>query len=367
MRWKNNPVNGEITRRKMLATAGASAITAFGVTTSAAREGVEIPYVKSRGEVLKTRTVPRAWWETELEARAAMKDLAGRYATHPAVSGVSLVNSDRKIAGKYVSRVEIDVGHEHSVDSFDVPDTDYGVTVGVRQRPPIEYHTHSCDDTWCDTTQYDSLKGGIRLDYSHSSTCKVSYDGTDHLMCAAHAVTDCGSTTPSTTVEHEGTDIGDVVDHDPEQDWAVIEHDGNFDRISALIAGHEIEVNGYISEQGLQDMKSNGDYAHHRGAKTCTTKGPVERVGIDLPYDSDCEGQGHYVEIDNCTYGGDSGAPHYETWTDSNGCEWASIVAPHKGGSDGDGGYSVGTAAHEIVDSNPIEFPGDGAQTTSIC
>lgn len=183
------------------------------------------------------------------------------------------------------------------------------MTVGVRQRPPIEYHSHSCDDTWCDTTQYDSLKGGIRLDYSHSSTCKVSYDGTDHLMCAAHAVTDCGSTTPSTTVEHEGTDIGDVVDHDPEQDWAVIEHDGNFDRISALIAGHEIEVNGYISEQGLQDMKSNGDYAHHRGAKTCTTKGPVERVGIDLPYDSDCEGQGHYVEIDNCTYGGDSGAP----------------------------------------------------------
>ena len=354
--------SNRVSRRAVLTTvAGTPTLTYLGSVVSASDNSTEIPYIKYGDEVVKWKTVPKQWWEAEQQAVAAMKDLAAKYESHPAVTGVSLTNSEMRVNGRPTSRVEIDIGYEHSAESFTAPETDYAVPVGVRQRGPLELHSPStsCNDNWCDTTQYNKPRGGARLDGSHSATCRVEYDDRHHLMCAAHAVTDCGAVTPSNKVHHEGGYIGEVVDHDSKEDWAIIENDpdGDFQNISGYIAGHNIRVSGHVSEEALNDMRSNGEEAYHRGAKTCTTQGPVKRTGIDLPYSSDCEGSGIYVEIDNCTYGGDSGGPHYDIWEDSGGCEWAAIVAPHKGGAGGGSGYSVGAAAHEIVDNNPIRFP----------
>ncbi|WP_154658693.1 hypothetical protein [Halopiger djelfimassiliensis] len=332
---------------------------------SAVDDTTKIPYVKHGDEVVSWKSVPTKWWEAEQEAVTAMQDLADQYEDHDAIAGVSVVNAETRIDGRPTSRVEIEIGHKHDPDTVAVPQTDHGVDVGMRHRPPLEYHspTSSCNDDWCDTSQYDLPPGGSRLDNGHSATCAVEYagqDGLDHLMCSAHAVTDCGSSTPSTEVSHEGNTIGEVVEHNSAQDWAIIENDseGSFPRFSGEIAGHDVSVSGYVSEQALHEMRSSNETTYHRGAKTCTTEGSVDRVGIDLPYDSSCEGSGMYVELDTCTYGNDSGGPHYSIWKDRVGCKWAAILAPHKGGRDGDGnGYSVGCPAHKIAENDDISFP----------
>lgn len=356
-----------VLRRSILAAAAGSGLTAFGSVVTASDDTIDIPIIKSGNEVVKWKSVPEDWWDHESRSIQAMEELIENYESNPAVVGVGVRTSPNRIDGKRKSVVRVDFD-PNTDTTVSVPQTVNGVAVTTRERPEIELHNHhtsgECDSDQCDEAVYDLIRGGVELDGAASATCKVTYNGFPHIMCAAHAVDHCHNfATSDDPMFHNGQYIGDLVDHDADQDWAIMElaDDGEFSNPSERIAGYDNAIFGHVGQQGLHDMMADGETSYHRGITTCTTAGHVDGYGEDLRYDSDCEGSGIYIDFYICTYGGDSGGPHYRTWTDSGGCDWAAIIAPHKGGVSGEG-YQVGCAAYEIVDNHPIEFP-----SQSIC
>lgn len=112
-----------------------------------------------------------------------------------------------------------------------------------------------------------------------------------------------------------------------------------------------VDISGHVTEDGLHDRV--GSTVVKYGARTCRETGPIDEIRDS----GRCESSGAdeiYYEI--CSGPGDSGAPYFETWEDSGGCEWAVIIGNHRGSPLGNNSESFGYAAHDMVSENDIEF-----------
>lgn len=280
------------------------------------------------------------------------------YSNNPQYRGVSTVSTDTKVgerrkpgvavyfdtseSGQDLNSLQSTLGLPSESDNISIITKEY---TGIKEDDP---------------TEVDSLYGGDAVDEPDdtgpgSATGIVTQNGDQRVMTADHVVDTEVCNTSSNSVYNynvDGTFIGEVKDSGYAQDWATIGldntdllgYDGTIrDEYGRTVAGSQ-------TESGLKDLRSSDETnnVRHKGWATGTTYGEVEETGLSL-IDERCSPEDGYVRTSCKTESGDSGGPHYTTFSFS-GTTYLSMIAPHRGGE------SIGCAAYRINEKHNILF-----------
>lgn len=350
------------TRRSVLKRIGSAGfiVPATGQIVAGSSEGeVEITVVASADGPVVTKTVPADWWEHEQRAESVKKQVERRLGTRtiggptPGVTGVGLGKEDRTISGKYVSYVRITVNPDNR-PGLDLPSMIDGVAIRVEEEPegrPLDCHQQ----------RYTPVPGGVGMAtvdfdeyYEGTTTCKVKVDSSPHMLTAAHLWDlgdDCSNSLKGKKAYQDQNQMGEITAWDNGEDWAVIDKTGNeTSGYESGIEGLFAKQNGYVTKDGLKDLKGNATTVYQMGISTCQTSGTVEEVDVSKNpkycFDSD-----HAVGVDIYVENGDSGGPIYHKFTFNND-KYVSIIAPSWGETD----YLYGTAAFHLHNTHGMTF-----------
>lgn len=205
-----------------------------------------------------------------------------------------------------------------------------------------------------------------------TATCKVDNNGHDRLMTTGHAFLEdsiffeCDEFNSWHVYQGSSEDyVGyNTSRTDHHRDFALVREawssgiSGFTDEVKTS-SNSTVEVRGNYTEESLYNMQ--GDEITKYGARTCKEEGPLDYIN---PHAGRCHSEPDvtWIEADPLySSDGDSGAPYFDTWTDTGGCTWASIIAIHFGTPDDDPYESTGCAAFEIANHPDwtIEFGSD--------
>lgn len=338
-------------RREVLRAVGA---TGVGLTTigeaTATDDGVRIETIRHRGETLKSKLVPREWYQHETRVNKVAADLRQQYEDINAVDGVGQTGTDRTVAGKRVTRPVIYTSE--SASAVSVPSKRDGISIEQRETPDPQPHV-------CYDQDYDNVPGGVQVETGvpFSAACRViNSDGEPRLMTCAHGFNQCNKKIKGEKLMQSDRLIGKVQDWSVGQDWATVSLSAlsPIDGFDPRIVDTQREVLGYVTENGIKDLISTGETVYHRGRETCAQSGRVKETGLVF---SICEGTpkedyGNYTHISTYTERGDSGGIHYKEY-EIGGEKYASVIAIHHGGSN----YgSYGCPAYRIHNDHGIDF-----------
>ncbi|MEZ3144821.1 hypothetical protein [Halobaculum sp. MBLA0143] len=335
----------------MLRAVGA---TGVGLTTigeaTATDDGVRIDTIKHRGETLKSKLVPKEWYQHETRVDAVAGALRQQYEDIKTVDGVGLTGTDRTVAGKRVTRPIIYTSE--SASAVSVPSKRDGISIEQRETPDLRLDT-------CYDQDYDNVPGGVQVETGvpFSVACRViNSDGEPRLMTCAHGFKQCEGSIKGDELTQSDRLIGGVEDWSVGQDWATVSLSASspINGFDPGVVDTQRDVLGYVTENGIKDLISTGETVYHRGRKTCAQSGQVKETGFVF---SNCEGTpqedyGKYIRMSTYTESGDSGGIHYKRYK-VDGKEYASVIAPHHGSSN----YgSYGCPAYRIHNNHGFDF-----------
>lgn len=338
-------------RREVLKAVGA---TGAGLTTigqaSATDDGVEIDTVRHRGKVLESKRVPKQWYQHQTRVDSIAADLARQYEDTPAVGGVGRTATERRVAGRRVTRPVVYT--TESAEGVSIPSKRDGIAIERREIPDVQPEV-------CYDQDYDSVPGGAQVETGvpFSATCRVTNsNGDPRLMTCAHGFKRCEGSIEGDELTQSGRLIGGVEDWSIGQDWATVSLDSSSPILSfdSRLVGTQREVRGHVTKSGIDDLLTTDEIVYHRGNKTCETSGQVADTGIPQTQceNTSNEAYSSFVRYSTPTEAGDSGGIHYKEFS-YNGTLYASVISPHYGsGAD----YSYGTAAYKINNNHGINF-----------
>lgn len=347
-------------RRQFLALTGASTIGASSLgLVSASADKTKIVTDRAGNEPIRTKEVPTKWLDFENRVSNVRHDIADSY--RDVAHTIAIVNSDERIDDLYKSKVQVSIDPDtmKSLSSTHTSrDSINGVQIDIKKEEDNAEPEGPVQTTMsCNTDPFDPVPGGVNID-NLTSTCKVwDHNGNPGLMTAAHGYGGGNCEDPVGKPVHQaGVKIGEITMAKHRQDWAFVEASSNISGFANYIAGEgsgyaAFEVAGHKTQYGLRQMKSSQATAYKMGAASCLTNGRI--TGVDVIKYLNCYSTQWAVQLSTKAIGGDSGAPHFDRWTDpSDGKKKASIICPHWGGS----GIEYGVAAYRINDEYNISF-----------
>jgi len=196
----------------------------------------------------------------------------------------------------------------------------------------------------CENDVYSCVPGGALLDFEHpdgdfhsaSGCIFAEKSGTRYFLTSAHNLTDkedwC-DVDPRGQEVYQGPDeakkIGEAKEVGWNQDYASIEPttDKDITGFDNTIIGEYSDVEGYVTKDGLDEMKDSNATAHRYGMATCHESGEVDRISDQIW----CDNEGKWVVITADSDGGDSGGPHYREFSFEG---VISIIGVHHGSAE---------------------------------
>lgn len=354
-----------IDRRTVLQTVGGS-LSTIGLTgvVSGDDNTVEIVTVKQGDRPVKTEKVPQNWWEHVEAARAVQDRLENEYRINDQVQSVRIGLGTDTISDFQERRIVVRADDPQAVSSL--PNHLDGIPIDVEESKDLELHA-----SYCDTSDEDPIPGGSAFgneltsdEYPYfTGTCPVSTgSGNLNFLTVAHAFADEDNCAYYNNVDvTQGESEDDFATFDPNDDsedvinvnadYALIENESslNVDDEVKISSSDTRRISGHTTEDGYEYKK--GDLVERYGARTCHDSGTLGSIGTG----GHCAAGPDWFEVKNMSSkNGDSGSPIYDVWTDSQGCEWASIVGIVLGVNSNDN--VVGCAAYEVANQEDVEF-----------
>jgi hypothetical protein len=381
---ENDTAEGSTSRRTVLksvggaiATAGVSQVAATSVVASGST--VEIPKVVYGDEVIRTKEVPRAWWEQVKAARRLSHALPEQI---EGATGASRVPHDDEIAGKNQIAVEVKFPDDDTRDSARVPDERDGVPIetGIEasggelhcRNQYTEYKFHGGqhvgqiadyeDDNGDSIYQGCAKNREWAINGTMACYCSVDNDDKDYFLTAHHNydlnkfgnricddITDgkahCGF---QDNGEDEPLYPAGVVSqyHDSTRDYALVRN-----HFTECIDGAPVNK---ASEDGLVDHGGSWDYAQvsgvqenledemadgttffKTGAATGYETGTITEIDTNWSPDG-CTNMSNHEDVvfDINSAVGNSGAMIYRTYPTGGHPPLAPLAALHLGASD---------------------------------
>jgi len=343
--------NKLVSRRNVLrSTVGISSIYSIGVVSGDdGDDQVTIPIVKSGDEVVKSKQVPREWYDFENVADRIFNRIYNNHGNDEGVYSVAKGSDTRTVADRSVSNVEVYV--EPGTRHPEIPSQVEGVNIEIIEETPDP------KPDGCNTGTFDPVPGGVQiwnsdLDTFATTTQKVYVNGDSHLLTCAHSNRESCSDDIEGNVRVGNNTLGNVMGgvNDKAMDITTVpDYDVN-DYANHIEDGDSPVVNGYVTEAALADFKSMDTTVHKFGFRTCHTSGEVVN---DKVMWSPCGSDKPYVTLNTHTEEGDSGAPHYYKW-ESSGDYYAATIGTHFG--DLYGNDSAACAAWKVHDVHGIQY-----------
>lgn len=310
------PKRRSFLRNGIASVAGLSGISRIGY----AEDTVEIVVEWRGSKPFVTKRVPRSWYEYEQHRRIVLERVQDRYGSEPGVRDVFSVPTEKRVGGKRIHDLKIEVEEEAEVD---IPKSVDGVD--VRTGPPVET-TRAGHDPYCyNDDDFTDMWGGImvRGDVTGTSGCKVEKNGSEYLVTANHlflAGDDCEENTGDELNQH-GELFGEVWEYDSSMDWATVKETGDLPLQEYVLGSTDgfLDPVSHVGKDGLMDMSSNGTPVHKQGISTGQTSGKVK--ALDKNYSDSCiDLADDAVVTSNDTVKGDSGGPLWKTSADCSDC-----------------------------------------------
>lgn len=385
-----NERSGRFSRRPVLKTIGAGVLFTGSGVVSGGENTVEIPIEKRGDDVIRWKSVPEAWWHFEKRVQNVRERISSRESNNPLVTGVGIGTEETRIAGRKVSNVIV-YADKQDLDKVDLPDKVNDVKIKTEGTPHIINYSNvhrddvlnsitgvtSLDDHWgeCHDDCYNEIAGGALLENGgyerFTATTRVRHNGDDRLLTCGHpfwSPDNCNPETFGQTVYHcrDHVEAGDVAKLNRGLDYSLIKPTSGMDINGYREHVHWTDVStrqvsGHATKEALHEFKSQDETVWKYGATTCNRDGLIKGYTEDVPWD-DCVEDGVFVRTTNLAENGDSGAPIYRTWEDSEGCKWATMISLLKGSPDWTSDVWSG-AAYRIAENN-IEF---GASWSGTC
>lgn len=317
---------------------------------------VTIPIVKSGDDVFYSKQVPRKWWEYEEHVERMQERLKNRYSETASIEGIGMGTTNEFITQERKKSSLIVYVDPVSGTDESIPESVEGVPVKVKEAPRP-------DPDGCYQEDYDPVPGGVSVhcpdtDEYGTATCPVQdSSGTVGLMTCGHIADDCKQDVDGLAIYQNSQFVGYIDDNSVKQDWIFVPKAVNSDisGFADTIVNTYRDIAGYVDRQGLKDLKSTGETVYKKGRTSCKTDGVVKELDVSVGRCGcpDCKySSNDYVKVSTPTDSGDSGSPHYHTFTFESE-KYIGIIAPHHGGE------SVGIGAYKINDDFGYTFGTD--------
>jgi len=299
---------------------GAGLNTAIGkARATPSRDRVRIVTHRSKGEPVRTKQVPKEWFEQKERARRGQQLLFNRLEESSGVLGVGYGPSNAAVDNYRFFEVRVHVDRSEGTNA-DIPEEVDGVPVAITRRE--EYQ-----DTYYNGN-YDPVPGGVEQNSSTgtaTSTARVDYGGNLYLMGARHLWVDdpnvqdsCSTQDPTGENAYQSDDYyGHVKHHFQDYDAALtnIEADDQEgqpqrDGFTDTIVDENGYIEGYVDSNGIDDMMANNLEVRKRGITTGPTTGVIEEY-LDN-YCSTSVTRRSLLHVSNEQQSGDSGGPVYD-------------------------------------------------------
>lgn len=302
-----------VSRRDVLKSTGVAG-AGIGLLPAISRATTEdktrIPVVVSGDEVVLTRKVPRRWWKYIKKVRSVRERLGLHYTNNPAVVDVNITLSEKNVAGRLVTKVNLDLSQNAVKESF--PETVDGVEVDTSRSKKA--HTTGCTNV--DT--FSNMPGGVAVDddssgWALTSFCRVYSSSSEKylMMSAGHGWGSCDNT----------PDIGDPLYQYGQYAGACDSYSMTYDII--MFEDDSIGVdysNDVMTSSGrwpidgaatnYEYMQSEYTTTHKSGVASGYTSGYIKKSYVTANH-SCHDLNGHGIQVSNDQHGGDSGAPVY--------------------------------------------------------
>lgn len=349
----------DVDRRSILKALGAGSLVFTGSQPVASRPGrdtVEIETTK-RGradgpdEVLRTKEVPRAWYEHQRHVRKVKEQVGERFVDDDGVRSVGITAHGDRIGEYQRQAVKIDlVGNSISRS---IPERANGVPVIVEPNapPPRRQGHDSCTNANEYDGYYSPVKGGVIVEQSSDALydcsgfgtlcCRVEYGGAGNYFLGASHVWGCTSDDHSgADVYQHGGKIGTIKNDWKSHDAVLIEPDGSRSFSNDVVDSSD-PIYGYETENEISSMVSSNASVQKRGinsgAGTATLREYKETINSCGYTVYDC------IRYDTWDKGnGDSGGPYFV-----NDGYYNSLVGMHSWGTEF-GQETKGAAAYAL-------------------
>jgi hypothetical protein len=336
----------DFSRRSLLkATSGTFVSVPFVSRQVRANESsIVITTDEYRNVSIATEEVPNKWYKQIQDARVGVRRLNIEYQDEDWLVSIGQKGSDERINGLRFHKIKMGItSFDEAPDSL--PSESNGVSVEVVEEGPP---TPEC------VTTCSCVKGGSNINHGLSNGCTVDEpDNGLGIITAAHGFGDCGDDIEDLEVNscpNDNSDkIGTVEEYSWSYDFAYAEEtsDAGISGLDNEILAANYEVQGHVTEDGIDHMISNDEVAHKYGQTTCHTQGIVQnKVSYDL---CDNGTSVTYVTTSAGSDSGDSGCPHFR---DRDNYGITTVVGIHHGHTSD----AWASAAYEINNNFEIEF-----------
>lgn len=283
------------------------------------KDKTTIPLLKSGKEVVKTKQVPKEWWdqvqhvkETIEKARHQLEAIPGYYSSSIESDDVAIAGLRRKKITVEVDKKELpDISTDSNTDNGPFPEQIDGVSVDLAEK--TEAREIACNNLG----NFNPLPGGVGIfvDIGGSSLkkgstcCKVTYNGKLRMLTAGH-LSNCSSGNSVYTDRDASNKVGEISKAVSGTDWALISDSGsNFDDTVRFPSGSRYDVGGHVTEQSLQYYDSVGQTIHKLGRETGISTGRIQALNQSIS--TSCINHNRGVVIGNDAAIGDSGGPSF--------------------------------------------------------
>jgi hypothetical protein len=265
---------------------------------------VEIPFIRHGDEVLVRKEVSENWWTFVEKVKRTYRDVESKWKSKPGVIDVNRVASDKRIGGRPVTQLNVEVIPEQYEGG--IPDEIDGVDVRVSEWQRPELMSVCQSELGGD---FDSMPGGVENaeDSLGTSACRV-WDGSKYTMMTVHHLfrDDCDSAYNETLYQN-GRRVGPVDTEIIDDDLVLVK-----DESSTISFSNEVyEENGRIPIKGAATnydyMMTNYTTVEATGIATGFTNGYVDAYPVDGGGCYTFHSDGVRTTCDVAS--GDSGAP----------------------------------------------------------
>lgn len=329
MSGENDDTNGSlISRRDVLRTAVQSGalVSLSGIGVASVERTIDVPVVKLGDEVIKTRTVPRAWWEHVLASRRVTNSIASQFLPKQEVKQVGTRLDSKKLAGRRKMRVAVHV--PDTTVNINLPDEVEGVRV---EKVEAKQMAPTCDGN----QSFDPVPGGVQFNDTNSTSasdlggstgCKVTVNDSPRMLTAHHIWDDCSANGESAYQWGDKTGTVDGTYSNATLDYATVTENNN----SGIEYGEKIRTDSFDYEvrshvTNYETLMDDGDTIYKTGRNTDTTTGQIDEVNFSRSYGcTDIDNEG--ILVTNKQRNGDSGSVTWVVtqWPDGY---FASIVS----------------------------------------
>lgn len=293
---------------------------------------------------IATEEVSGRWYNQIQNARVGVRRLEDEYQGEPWLVSIGQKGGDERINGLRFHKIKLGITSFDDAPD-DLPSESNGVSVEVVEE---DYPNTEC------ITTCSCVKGGSDINYGMSNGCTVEEPTWGlGIITAAHGFGDCGDDIEDSEVTScpsgDSGKIGRVEQYSWSHDfaYAVETSDAEISGLDNEIISANYEVQGHITEDGIDHMISNDEVAHKYGQTTCHTQGIVQDK---VSYDNCNNGTSvTYITTGANSDSGDSGSPHYRN-RDNYGV--TTVVGVHHGSTSN----AWASAAFEINNNFGIEF-----------